>query len=368
MERANALRTLDGNGTLKTSEGNLLPLNVDGLANAGGNSVNLFVAGDVRANEQVGLTIMNTLFVCEHNRLAVMLRDRHPQWTGEQIYQKARQLVGAAMQIITYSEYLPVLLGPGALSRYRGYREDVNAAIANSFSTAAYRYGHSALSETLLGLEEFGQENLHGNLSLRDAFFNPGALIEEGGIEPILRGLAAQTCQTVDARVIDDVRNFLFGPPGAGGFDLVTLNIQRGRDHGLPSYNDAREAMGFERAFGYEDISSDFETQARLASIYDSPDDIDLWVGGLSEDPVPGAHVGLLFHAMVSEQFEALRDGDRYWYSLKLNEKERRMVEHLRLSDIIRLNTEINDELPDDVFRTDQQRRSESRRQRRSRR
>ncbi len=104
-ERANALRTNDGTGKLKTSEGNLLPFNTDGLPNAGGGSPTLFLAGDVRANEQVGLTAMHTLFVREHNRLAEEYAERHPKWDGERIYQKARQIVGVQMQVITYKEF-----------------------------------------------------------------------------------------------------------------------------------------------------------------------------------------------------------------------------------------------------------------------
>ena len=150
--------------------------------------------------------------------------------------------------------------------------------------------------------------------------------------------------------VIDDVRNFLFGEPGAGGFDLASLNIQRGRDHGLPSYNETREAMGFERAREFGDVSSDPEVRSRLAVAYDDVDAIDLWVGGLSEDPVPGSHLGPLFHRIVVRQFETLRDGDRFWYQRVLTASERQLVQSTRLSDVIRRNTEIGAEIPDDVF------------------
>jgi len=349
-ERANALRTNDGTGKLKTSEGNLLPFNTEGLPNAGGPSFTLFLAGDVRANEQVGLTAMHTLFVREHNRLAEEYAERHPQWDGERIYQKAREIVGAQMQVITYDEYLPALLGRRALSRYRKYDRDVNGSIQNLFSAAAYRYGHSALSPNLLRLDSEGNEIAEGNLSLSNAFFSPFRITDEGGIEPLLRGLADQECQRVDPYVVDDVRNFLFGEPGSGGFDLVSLNIERGRDHGLPSYNDVRESLGLGRAQDFEDVSSDPEIQDRLSSIYESVDDIDLWVGGLSEDSLDGSHVGELFYTIIRGQFEALRDGDRYWYEETLSDDEIRRVERTKLSDIIRRNTDIGSEIPDDVF------------------
>lgn len=349
-ERADALRLFDGTGQLKTSTGNLLPFNEEGLANAGGDSATLFLAGDVRANEQAGLTVMHTLFMREHNRLASQLAQENPQWSGDQIYEKARQLVGAQMQVITYREYLPALLGPNALRPYRGYDPDVNAGIVNSFSAAAYRYGHSALSPTLLRLEADGSEISYGHLALRNAFFSPTVLTTEGGIEPLLRGLANQECQNIDAYVIDDVRNFLFGAPPSNGFDLAALNIQRGRDHGLPSYNQARQQLGLEVATDFSDISSDPEVQSRLSLAYESVDDVDLWVGGLSEDALPQGHLGELFFYLVRDQFEALRDGDRFWYSQTLNKREKEMIEATRLSDIIRRNTAIDNELQNNVF------------------
>ncbi len=350
-ERAAALRTLDGTGRLATSAGDLLPFNADGLPNAGGSGPELFLAGDVRANEQAALTALHTLFVREHNRLVARLSERHPEWDGERLYQKARQWVGAEMQVITYREFLTALLGPDALPPYRGYDPELDAGIANAFSTAAYRFGHSALSPTLLRLDRRGREIRAGHLPLRDAFFAPQRIIDEGGIEPLLRGLAAQRHQRIDVQVVDDVRNFLFGPPGAGGFDLAALNIQRGRDHGLPGYNDAREAMGLPRAASFAEMSSDPEVQARLATVYESPDDVDLWVGCLAEDPVPGSHLGSLARRIVVDQFVALRDGDRYWYEKTLSRGEIRAVEDTRLSDVIRRNTQIGRELQENVFR-----------------
>ena len=278
--RAAALRANDGSGRLRENEGGLLPYNEEGLPNAGGSSPSLFLAGDVRANEQVGLIAMHTLFLREHNRIATRIAERHPQWNGDDVYEMARERVAALMQVITYREFLPALLGPNAIPPYRGYDPEIDASIANAFSTAAYRFGHSALSSTLLRLGADGNEIQQGHLALADAFFRPDRIVNEGGIEPLLRGLAAQACQAIDPHVVDAVRNFLFGEPGQGGFDLAALNIQRGRDHGLPSYNDAREAMGLARAEGFEEISRARGIQDRLADAYRTVDDVDLCVGG----------------------------------------------------------------------------------------
>lgn len=350
VERAIALRTNDGTGRLNTSAGDLLPFNTEGLPNDGGPDPSLFLAGDVRSNEQVGLTSMHTLFVREHNRYVEELAAERPGLSGDRLYERGRRFVGALMQAITYNEFLPALLGEGAIPAYNGYNPNVNASIANIFSAAAYRFGHSMLSPEILRLDQNLNVIPEGNLPLLDAFFTPETITDEGGIDPILRGLAKQITQRVDPFIIDAVRNFLFGPPGSGGLDLAALNIQRGRDHGLPKYNDTREQMGLTRVESFQDISSDPEIQMRLEDAFGNVDDIDIWTGGLSEDLVPGSHLGEVFHLIIKIQFESLRDGDRFWYERKLSGAELQEVQVTQLSDVIRRNTSIGFELQDNVF------------------
>ncbi|GJM25062.1 MAG: hypothetical protein DHS20C16_14770 [Phycisphaerae bacterium] len=350
LERAEALRTLDGTGRLATSDGDLLPFNTDGEVNVPDDSARYFLAGDVRSNEQVGLTAMHTVFVREHNYWAEMISAEDAELTGEQIYQEARAIVTAEMQVITYREFLPALLGPGALEPYSGYSADINPTISNEFATASYRLGHSMLSSVLLRLNADGSEIDGGNIALADAFFNPEEIVT-WGIDPILRGLAAQEAQEIDTFVVDGVRNFLFGAPGAGGLDLVALNIQRGRDHGLPSLNEVRTAIGLDMHADFASVNSDPAVQARLAAIYDDVGQIDLWVGGLAEEHVTGALVGETILTIVRNEFERLRDGDRFWYERYLPAAIVQMVEGQTLATIIRRNTDIGDELQDDVFR-----------------
>nr|MDJ0972975.1 peroxidase family protein [Planctomycetota bacterium] len=223
--RQNALRTNDGTGRMRTSAGDLPPFNTGGLPNAdnGGDPTALFLCGDVRANEQVGLTSLHTVFLREHNRLADELRLMNPHLTGEEIYQAARRYVGALMQSITFNEFLPVLLGPTAIAPYGGYQPAVQPDIDNVFSTACYRFGHSLVSSTVHRLDAQLLPIAEGPLALRDAFFSPNRILDEGGIDPILRGFAVTGAQELDTMIVDDLRNFLFGPPGAGGLDLGAL-------------------------------------------------------------------------------------------------------------------------------------------------
>lgn len=338
-ERAEFLR--DSDGKLKVSEGNLLPYNDGTQENAGGPSTNLFVAGDIRANENVGLSSMHTIFVREHNRLVDELKAEHPEYDAETLYQEARKIVGAEIQAITYNEFLPILLGPNALAEYSGYKADVDPQIANIFATAAYRLGHTMLSSQLYRVDESGNETEYGHLALRDAFFRPDRIVNEGGIDPIIRGAAMNVAQSLDTTVVDDVRNFLFGPPGSGGLDLAALNIQRGRDHGLADYNSARVAYGLSAVTSFSEITSDTELQQQLEALYGNVNNIDVFVGGLAEDTVAGSMLGELFQAVMVDQFTRLRDGDRFWYENDLSPEQIDMINQTTLADIILRNTDI---------------------------
>ncbi len=351
-ERAKALRMNDGTGRLKITVspvGDLLPYNTEGLDNAGGTGGNLFLAGDVRANEQIGLLAMHTLFVREHNHWAAEYAQINPNATDEDIYQYARMIVSAEMQAITYREFLPVLIGRDTIPRYRGYNSRVNPGISNIFATASYRLGHSLLSPTLIRTEADGAEAPEGHIALADAFFRPNE-IEDNGIESILRGLAAQRCQELDRHLVDEVRNFLFGPPGSGGFDLASLNIQRGRDHGLPGFASACRQLGLKVPERFRHINRDREVWEALEEGYQDVDQIDIWVGGLCEPHVRGAMVGPMLQKVIGDQFTRLRDGDRFYYRNHLPDDLVRLVEKQTLSVIIRRNTDIGDELSDNVF------------------
>jgi hypothetical protein len=335
---ADSLRTFVG-GKLKTSTGTtgVLP-----PTDASGN----FLAGDVRANENIELTSMHALFVREHNRIAAQLARQNPSWTDEQIYQQARALVGAEIQVITYREFLPALLGQGALSAYRGYNAKVDPSIANEFSTAAFRL-HTLINDDVEFFGNDGRAN-RDEVALADAFFNPD-LLRETGIDGILKYSASTLAQEEDNQIVDGLRNFLFGAPGQGGLDLASLNIQRGRDHGLADYNSVREAYGLPRVTSFAETTSDTELQAILKSLYGTVDNIDLWVGALAEDHVPGTSVGQLTREIISDQFERLRDGDRFWYQRVFSGRTLAELEQTTLSDIIRRNTTVSN-LQSNVF------------------
>jgi peroxidase len=336
LATANSLRTFAG-GKLKTTDGNLLP------TDAAGN----FLAGDVRANENVELTSIQTLFVREHNRLAGQIAHTNPALTDEQIYQRARAGVGAEIQVITYKQWLPALLGPNALPGYAGYKAGVNPGVTNEFSTAGFRLGHSLINDDVEFFDNDGRAT-RDEVALRDAFNNP-ALVRQEGIDGILKYGASTQSEELDNQIVDSLRNFLFGQPGQGGFDLASLNIQRGRDHGLADYNTTRAAYGLPRVTSFDQISSDPAVQQSLQSLYGNVNNIDLWVGALAENHVAGGSVGPLVRRIVVDQFSRLRDADRFWYQRDFSGAVLNALENTTLADVIRRNTTVTN-IQNNVF------------------
>ncbi|TWU31807.1 peroxidase family protein [Novipirellula artificiosorum] len=336
QETSDALREFIGGRLLVTDDG-LLPTDENGD----------LLAGDLRAAENVVLTSMHAIFVREHNRLADEIAAENPDLSDEQIFQEARRRVIAEMQSITYNEYLPALLGEDALSDYTGYDSSVNPSIANEFSTAAFRFGHSTLNDEYRLVGNDG-EDVDEPISLANAFFVP-ELLEETGIDSFLKYASSTQSQEIDLGVVNSLRNFLFGPPGAGGFDLVSLNIQRGRDHGLADYNATREAYGLDRVESFADITRNEEIAEKLESLYGDVNNIDLWVGLLAEDHTEAGSLGETATTIIAEQFERLRDGDRFYYENTMGDREIRQIENTTLAEIIERNTNL-DSLQANVF------------------
>ncbi|XP_065909545.1 lactoperoxidase-like [Dysidea avara] len=273
-----------------------------------------FLGGDIRANEQVVLTVMHTIFLRLHNKIARRLGALNPTWLDERIYQEARKIVGAIAQVITFDEYLPEILGRDnmlrLLGRYEGYDPNLEGDLPNSFGAAAFRIGHSQIQPYFDRIDEFGRPM--SPLPLLNAFFNPQAFFDSGGTDPLLRGLLSQQSRKIDSFVTNILTNRLFERDGMPGMDLASLNIQRGRDHGLPSYRVFRDFCADK--FGLRGQITNRGTLDRLQRVYGSTEDIDLWVGGLAEDPLPGGRIGATFACIFAITFKGLREGDRFYY------------------------------------------------------
>ncbi len=363
ITRANYLRTFT-DGKLKTSAGNLLPFNTD--TNEYGDNIDiaaphmenenpfndqLFVAGDSRANENVSLASFHTLFVREHNRLCDELKATNPGWSDEQLYQHARKMIGGYIQSIVYDEWLPAM---GVhMSPYSGYHPNVNGTITNVFSAAAFRLGHTLLSGTVPRMDNDGNTIPEGDLTLLEAFFAPYELVDAGGVDPVFKGMATQIEQELDCKMVDDVRNFLFGPPqaGLGGLDLASININRGRERGLPDFNTLRQDIGLSMYGTFNDINSDPAVAQALEDLYGTVFDIDPWVGMLAEDHMNDALFGSTIMKIMEDQFYDLREGDRFYYEIDpvLTQAEIDDIRNTTFRDIIMRNTGIT-VMQDNVF------------------
>ena len=388
------------------------------------------VAGDVRANENVALTAIHTLFAREHNRIVASLGQSG--LSAEDKFELARRVVGAEIEYITYNAFLPAL--GVRLDPYRGYDPNANPSLENEFATVGYR-AHSMIHGEFESTVPDGtytsdqldrvfptegitvERNTDGTVTLViplvAAFGNPD-LLEQVGEGPILQSLAEHQYKN-DEQIDNSLRSVLFQVPrsdstnpeacGApvisascfvGVADLGADDIQRGRDHGMPSYNGLRRAFGLAPARSFTDITGEAGDRfpnghridrtdpiddpdildfvrlkddagktvqprseeanedavvgirrttlaARLMAIYGSVDKVDAFVGMVSEPHVAGTELGLLQLAIWKRQFEALRNGDRFYYEndpiLSTIQQTYGVTYRHTLAELIKLNT-----------------------------
>ena len=350
-------------------------------------------AGDVRANENIALTAVHTLFAREHNRIVGLLP---ATLSSEQKFQIARRVVGAEEQYITYNEFLPAL--GVRLPYYRGYDPNVNASLSTEFATVGYRvhsmvhgefdidvpagtYSASLLTTFAnegIDVETAADGTVELTVPLTLAFGNPD-LLQQIGEGPLVKGLASESQYKNDEQIDNSMRSVLFQIPKPGSTqpcgepvinpncfldvsDLGAIDVQRGRDHGIPYYNDLRNAYGLPPVRSFTDITGESTDQfpkgltintpgildfvklfdingnpivlgsddaqedatvgvrrttlaARLKAIYGDVNKVDAFTGMVSERHVPGTEFGPLQLAMWTKQFAALRDGDRFFYA-----------------------------------------------------
>ena len=346
----------------------------------------LMRAGDSRINDQPGIIAFHAIFLREHNRLADVYCKQDPDAPDELIFARARRMVVAALQSITYNEYLPALLGRKVFKKEEGEDNgDDNAdgpgkedaivgkgtalSVPVEFSTAAFRFGHSQVSNVLwLRGANFSKISSSSGASsnpseyrLKQSFFAPELLVKDG-IDNLLRGAVVQRAERIDLVVADDLRNSLFGTvegirtidaalsgDAIGGLDLVSLNLQRGRDHGIPDYVSVRKQLNLSLPTSYANITGGDDgdrVAANLEKVFGSfeSNNLDLFVGGLAEPHRSGGSIGETFATIIERTFQSVRAADAGWYEAVLSDEERVFVEEeMTLAKLIRLNTKITE-------------------------
>uniref|UniRef100_A0A1I8NM29 Uncharacterized protein n=1 Tax=Stomoxys calcitrans TaxID=35570 RepID=A0A1I8NM29_STOCA len=288
-------------------------------------ATNCIRSGDGRSGEQPGLLALHHVWVGEHNHIAMRLSEMNLHWSDEKIYQETRRIIGAMFQHITYREFLPIVLGREVCrlfelelltsGYYEGYDSKTNPGVANSFAAAAFRFGHSLVQNSYMRCDRF-HNVLSNNVSLHEEF-QRGDIGSVGSLHRLIRGLANQRALQRDEFITPELTNHLFQTPGFPfGLDLAAINIQRGRDHGIPPYTHWRVPCGLSAINTWEEFANVVgpESARRISHAYQNVHDIDLFVGGIAERPVVGGLVGPTFACIIAQQFSNSRKGDRFWY------------------------------------------------------
>ena len=325
-----------------------------------------FVGGDLRVNEMAALTVQHTAWVREHNRVAEELQTINPRWEDDRVFEEARRIVIAQWQNIVFTEWLPILLGPTYMRAFgltpltsgysQDYDPDFDPRITNEFATAAFRFAHTLITPNVPGRDARGRNTT--KVDLIDSFNNGAFLQERGFIEDTVRGQSQVAVPKFDSSFVDDVLDHLFEhvEGASGGLDLVALNMQRGREHGIPGYNQYRQVCqsasnNYRKADGFSDLTQggwlSSRDVANLRTAYDHVDDIDLFAGGILENPHRDGLVGPTFKCIIGDQFVRLKRGDRFWYERgddDLTRFSEPQLQALRQSSIARImcdNTDI---------------------------
>merc|ERR1719474_513410 len=246
----------------------------------------------------------------EHNRIADKLAVIRPGSSDETLYQEARRIVIAQMQHITYNEWLPIVLGMKYMQKWSmepresgfsdTYSKDVDPAITNAFATAAFRFGHSLIAGVIESYNVFGTKVK--SVPLTKSQFAPYDLYDNLTLETFVRGLTTQKAQELDSSFSPELTEHLFQQDDENfGLDLVSLNIQRGRDHGLAPYTSWRQLCDLPAVTSLKELAKMFPAMnvARLQALYKSVDEIDLFIGGILETPAEGSLLGPTFLCIV---------------------------------------------------------------------
>ncbi len=368
-----------------------------------------YIAGDGRTNENIGLTAVHHVFHEEHNYQtrniieAIKAQDAREvaldehgayhhdvlhdwqvntghqdaagnyvyangdiAWDAEKVFQAAKMTVEMEYQHTAVDQFARTIT-PN-LHEFVGYNSGENSTISLDFAQVAYRFGHSTLRESIDHMDPTG--NLSGSvmrLALEQAFLTPEKFAEIGA-GAIALGMTHQQANEIDEFLTPALNQGLLGQP----LDLAAINIARGRDLGIPTLNDMREALQLTRYTSWADFGANMihpdnlvnfiaaysfdgdvsrahvvlalandemlesdpanvwgytvegavnflnNTDANLFGV-DGFEKIDCWLGGLAEVHVTGGLLGETFDTIFVDQIGRLMDGDRFYYLQRLS-------------------------------------------------
>ena len=267
-----------------------------------------FQSGEGRTNENMALAGIQVLFLRQHNLIAKILKTQNG-WTGSQLYHETKKILTGFHQHIIYNEWLSLIIGPAMMSQFNlnpgtsGYSSNYQSTLAgqiiNEFATAAFRYGHGMVPDQMFKADY--NLNTFKTVNLSVISFAPQEGYIDGGLDAMLRGTLTNPALMADNHFGDQLQNHLFDVGVLQGNtlrnSLSAFNIQRGRDHGLKPYNAYRSSCNLSIANNFQDLLTNMSPESvnMLQNVYANVNDIDLYVGGLFENLLPGAIVGQTF-------------------------------------------------------------------------
>ncbi|KAM9351638.1 dual oxidase 2 [Symphorus nematophorus] len=312
----------------------------------------LYVLGNAWANENMFTAAEGIIWFRYHNYVASKLHEEHPEWSDEKLFQNARKTVVATFQNIALYEWLPAYLGDKKLPPYPGYQKFVDPGISPEFQAAAIRFGITMAPPGVYMRDRTCHfqkiVNVDGSFSpamrLCSSFWKRQSVNVKTGqdVDYLLMGMASQITEREDNVVVEDLRDFMYGPLRFTRSDLVAMTIQRGRDFGLRSYTEVRKALDLPPIKTFEDINPKlYSTNPQLlhdvAELYNRDiTKLELFPGGLLES-LDGP--GPVFAAIILDQFERVRNGDRFWFENKQNglftDEEIQMIRNVTYHDVL---------------------------------
>ncbi|MDX1695546.1 MAG: peroxidase family protein [Ketobacteraceae bacterium] len=289
-------------------------------------------------NWWIGLELMHTLFVLEHNKIADMLKSNYPDWTDEQLFQTARLINAAEMAKIHTVDWTPAILKNDILrdamfTNWRGLLpmnfprlgnpatdgiiagptllEGVPFSLTEEF-TAVYRM-HPLLRDEL-EVRDAGTDQVIGVSALPEhSFAGSTAVADSYGISDLLYSFGRTHPGLLELNNYPDfLMNFPF-EEGVPMTDLGAVDIIRDRERGIPRYNEFRRQIGLKPVSDFTDITPDVELAEKMRDLYnDDIEALDVMIGSFAEGyRPPGYGFGetsfQIFIAMASRRLMADR-------------------------------------------------------------
>uniref|UniRef100_A0A672UPL0 NAD(P)H oxidase (H2O2-forming) n=1 Tax=Strigops habroptila TaxID=2489341 RepID=A0A672UPL0_STRHB len=326
---SDALRSFSG-GQLASGPGGRIPRETDGRVHmwkaldpstGQGGPQGIYDLGSAWGNENRFLQAVSIAWFRYHNHLAVALAQGHLTWSDEDLFQHTRKRVIATFQSIVMYEWLPTLLGT-QVPEYEGYQQHLDPSLSPEFVAAAGQFLATMVPPGVYKRDpkcQFqkvpGPGGSFPALRLCNSYWSRESprlqQAKEVDVDNLLLGMSSQIAEREDNIVVEDLQDYWYGPLKYSRTDYVASCLQRGRDLGLPTYNQARERFGLEPLQNWSDFAPHLEQQVleKVAALYaNNTAGLELLPGGMLEAD------GSLFSAIILDQFVRLRDGDRFWF------------------------------------------------------